>query len=424
MRITRREDIPRKVKRVVTQYGDYNISYVPHLFDTTGNWSKDTLSLTKAFAIDLDLYKLEEDLDDPKRWIFGRLKDYDLPKPHFIVNTSEEGRQLVWLTYIESVDRRPDLYDHLDTLQDKFAHQVFECVDDVHAAQAFRLPGTQNQKEERDNYRVNYTVHADPEERYGFYTELFDPLYDTSDLTDAKLEEIQKPTPEVVEDPLNHPVIEAYRKRLGSYSGYNIGDQLTGAVLALKAIGEGKDTIRERVTSWIDDEYEEELQDVLTYAFSGSGADGQLDGKGWDHREASLQLPEWQLKDFYNYIPEVKRKPKPKETYQNLSDRQRRLVRYFIRQDEDELEQSFKEVAEGAGISESTLRRDVNEENLPYFINTEVKHGQTTVWQLWTPDEVNSAKTALDYACVGAARGSDSTTTSVKATSSNEVTGE
>lgn len=424
-RITRREDLPRKVKGFVTQYGDgCNISYVPHLFDATRYWSKDSLDQTKTFVIDLDLYKLEKDLEDPEGWIFDRLSNYNLPKPHFIVNTSEEGRQLVWLTYIESVDEQPKLIEHIDILQDKFSNQIFECADDIHPVQAFRLPGTKNQKEGRDNYRVNYTAHADPEEPYGFYTNLFGPVYGVPNLTDEELKEMHNPDYEAVEDPLEHPVIEAYRERLSNYSGYNIGKHLTGAVLALKAVGEGESAVKDRILSWIDGEHEEELEKSIDYAFSGSGAGGQLEGKGWDHRKANLKLPEWRVKDFYNYIPEVKRKTNSKKSYQDLSERQRRLISYFLRQEEDVVAKSFKEVAEGAGISESTLRYDVKNDNLPYFLDATVRHGQTTVWQLWTPVEVNSAKTALDNAYVGAVGGSDSTTISVKPTNPSEVKGE
>lgn len=411
--LTKREDILQsgtisKAQRFLRNNGDANLYYsstIHRILPEIENANNDNFHTLAGFVADVDFYKADNPPEKPDTWILERLNAYELSKPHYIIHTSELGRQVVWLTYKDTrkIKREREKYlSHVNLLRDKFTNQVFYPHADQsnNPIQLFRIPGTYNRKAEKDGYKVKARELADTETPYSFYGDLFSPLYDVKCKRSPETKSSSKANStyinvsgnrESLSEQPQHPVIQLYETTGPQKRGSNDYPFTAGYVLLKKGLGKSKGEIKAEISKWIDRHgakiAESQLNALINWAFRGESSGGKVKGVGWSalYAEQYLELSLETLRDVYKLFenPVIEVESEAQSTYMDLEQRREALRRYIInRKLRDALngtQLSYKTFASEAGIKESTFRRDLNQGNYPRLkaVNSQ---GKATIW--------------------------------------------
>lgn len=413
--VSKREDILQsgtisRAQKFIRNNKDANLYYGSTIHRTLPeieNPNKDNFHTLAAFIVDVDFYKADNPPEKPDAWILDRLNSYELSKPHYIIHTSELGRQVVWLTYQDTrkIKRERDKYrSHVNLLRDKFTNQVFHPHADQsnNPIQLFRIPGTYNRKPEKDGYKVKARELADTEIPYSFYGDLFSPLYEVSNKRSSETEHSSKGESKGVyinaggssggnSGGAQHAVTKLYEALGPQPSASNDYKVTTGYILLKKGFGKSRGEIKAEIREWIDrhgaEISESQLNALIRWSFNGESNGGKVDGVGWSAKYARkyLELDLETLRDVYKLFdnPVVRVENATQNAYMDLSERREALRHYVVnlqvRGELNGTQRSYKQFASGAGIKESTFRRDLRTGKYPRLI-ADNSQGKTTEW--------------------------------------------
>lgn len=381
----------------------------PNLFVTNSRHkiTKSHFHEIRALALDIDFYKGDDPPQDPEDWILEQCRKYDLPKPHFIIHSSNLGRQVVWNIFPERPRKgRKDFLKKVSQVREKLTNHVFYPFADAqnrNPIQNIRLPGSFNHKPDRDHYKVHCKRISNPDKvTFHFFDDFFCELYTVTPWRDEGHSE------NYVAD-VTQAVERHYRKHGPGDSGnyYPTLDQWTvGYALYKKDQGKDQVAIERELLAWyVDHNCEpdaDKINDLIDEIFAGD--------LHWSAKVADEYIPLSfdQIRSAYSELIFEK----PESTYMSKSQTLEALAKYVLeRYKGASFAESFRGIAKSSNTAESSIRLYKNQAHLgclfvinDTIIGFRVENGVTTCWWVLEDGREDLAKKSLN---TGRVRGED-----------------